>query len=209
MSLNLLRKLFSRPVTRVAEIEAVKPGTQVGPKAGTQIMLVEVVTTGEKIHVQKSEAVELLISAGQIKPVVKKQWEPPLTLSRWSVPEEYSTGTYVIAWECPGCKQGGRFVGVKPDKVHMLRAWHCGHQGGERVPAEIAARYIVINKPALAPFYEPKQPPPDAPLRPAPDLDSNKISADARVDAQAYQAALKKYNDGIKEEQEARERLRK
>jgi len=121
-------------------------------------MLIEVVATGEQIHVLDSEAIRLMIAAGQIKPVVikKQQYEPPLTPANWGVQEEYSSGNVVIIWACPSkaCGQSGRFVGVKPDKVHLLRAWHCGHVGGEAVPKEIAEKYAAINKPAARLTFE-------------------------------------------------------
>jgi hypothetical protein len=183
-------------------------------------MLVEIVATGEKVHVKDSEAIQLLIRAGQIQPVVKKQWVPPLTPAHWSVQEEVSSGYYFIAWNCPTCRQGGRAVGTKIDKVHLLRAYHCGHPGGEPVPAPVAARYAVINKPATVLFHPGVQP-----KRQLATDDNGRVleAACAReereraglndvraCDIQAeYSAAFAKYEMALKEEQERQDQLNK
>jgi hypothetical protein len=156
MSINLFRKLFTKPVTLAANIEAVKPGMQVAPKAGTQIMLVEVVATGERIQVKDCDAIQVLVAAGQIKPVVKKPYVAPLTSAKWTVQEEYATGDYFICWQCPTCGAGGRFPGAKPEAAHLLRAWHCGHPNGEAVPQAIVDKYVTLNRPA-APLGYPEQ----------------------------------------------------
>lgn len=35
-------------------------------------------------------------------------------------------------------------MGVRPEAVDKLRAWHCGHEGGEPVPQPIAERYAAL-----------------------------------------------------------------
>jgi hypothetical protein len=220
--MNLFRKLWARPVTPAANNEAEKPATQIVAKAGT-VMLIEIVATGEQIHVLDSEVIQLMIAAGQIKPVVpaakKQQWEPPLTQSRWAVVEEYRTGRFIITWNCPNpaCAQRGSFVGVKPDKVHLLRAWHCGHVGGEVVPAPIAAKYIVINKPATALFYEPPQPQPeiatDNNFQPLPaalarmERERDKTVLPTRDVQEEYKNALSQYESALAKAAEEEARL--
>jgi hypothetical protein len=156
MSINLWRKLFTKPVTLAGNVEEVKSGMQIAPKEGTKIMLVEVIATGERIHVKDCDAIQVLIAAGQIKPVVKKPCVAPLTPAKWTVQEEYATGDYLICWECSSCRAGGRFLGAKPEAAHLLRAWHCGHPNGEAVPQAIVDKYVAFNRPA-APLGYPCQ----------------------------------------------------
>ena len=126
-------------------------------------MRVRVKETGELVYVPaKNQIIDLLIKTGTIEPVqeapaarpARQEWVPPKTPARFYVKkEELSTGDYVVAWFCDTCKTGGRFPGAKPDKVHLLRAWHCGHVGGELVPAAVAAQYMSIGRPSQPNYY--------------------------------------------------------
>lgn len=113
----------------------------------------EVVATGERLHLVDTDAARALVATGQIKPVVKKQWVASKKPAKFIITEEFNTGQYFVAWTCSHCKQGGRFVGVRPDAIGQVRAWHCGHGGGEAIPEELQAQYRALpqNKVA-APF---------------------------------------------------------
>lgn len=127
-------------------------------------MKVRVKETGEIVCVPNSPTVQLMIKTGAVEPVQETpaqrqaaaEYVPPKTPAKWTVQEEDGTGTFIICWACTGCQQGGRFVGAKIDKAHLLRAWHCGHVGGEVPTQEVIDTYAAINKPS-APLAYPGQ----------------------------------------------------
>jgi hypothetical protein len=127
-------------------------------------MYVEIIATGEKLHMVDSEALQALIKLGQIKPIERQavatpgtpaapKFQPyvaPLTISTWGIAEEYATGQMVVTWSCPHCKQGGRAVGVRQDAIDKIRAWHCGHPGGEPVSEAVQERYRALPEHKVA-----------------------------------------------------------
>lgn len=135
----LFNKLRHRPAT-----PAGKNATQVVAKEG-KIMLYEVLATGERLHLRDSDTSRALVATGQIKPVVKEPWKAPKTPAQFYIHEEYLTGHYVVCWDCKTCRQSGRFPGVRPDAIGVVRAWHCGHVGGEAVPEHVQSQYRTLN----------------------------------------------------------------
>jgi hypothetical protein len=206
-----LRRGWARPATARAHIDAFAASCELR-KLGGGPMKVRVKETGELVHVPaNNQIIDLLIKTGAIEPIqeapaarpARQEWVPPKTPARfWIKKEELSTGDYVIAWFCDTCKTGGRFPGVKIDKVHLLRAWHCGHVGGEHVPSNVAAQYMSLGRPSqpyLYPGQIAKQEPApvgDYPLTPeAEPISEGPAFAEALV---AYEAALKEAEEAAR-----------